>query len=247
MSAMTEAEKLDAILRGLNDAAAERTADRARLDAYCAKVDAAEKERADAAEKARLDAAAAEQARADAEAADKALADAAEAERVEAKRIADAAAAEEISTLSKLVPAQVTSEIRQRLVTFQTKAERVAQAFGDSAGAPTFVNGEAERDYRVRLLSKYQLHSAVYKDSDLAQIGDDTVFTAIEDAIYADALNEATNPRVLKQGVLIPQKITDSAGRTITKYAGQDGACWDQFNPPIRHVRRFLTPGSARA
>jgi colicin import membrane protein len=270
---MTDAAKLDAILKGLNDAAEERKADRARMDsmekgmkadrermdAYCGKMDAAEKERMDFNKKEaeRMDAERKEKERMDSEAADKAKADAEAKAKAdaEAKRILDAAAAEgtelaklrgELSTLSRLVPAQVTPEIRQRLVGFQSKAERVAQAFGDSAGAPTFVNGESERDYRIRLLAKYQSHSKAYKDADLAKVGDETVFTAIEDAIYSDALNEATNPAVLKAGVLIPQKIKDGAGREITKYIGQDGACWDKFNPPIRHVRRILSPGSAR-
>jgi hypothetical protein len=280
---MNDAAKLDAILKGMSDAAEERKQDRARMDAYD-KDRKADRERLDAAcmkmdaaEKARMDAAAADAAKADADkkkkeeddekcrkdAEAKSIADAAEKVRLDAeaadKARADAAAAAtaaegselaklrgEISTLSRLVPAQVTPEIRQRLVGFQSKAERVAQAFGDSRGADTFVNGEGERDYRVRLLSKYQSHSKAYKDADLSKVGDETVFTAIEDSIYADALHEATNPSVLKQGVLIPQKITDNAGRVITKYIGQDGACWDQFNPPIRHVRRIMTPGSAR-
>jgi hypothetical protein len=249
---LNDAAKLDAILKGLNDAAEERKSDRARMDAsekerkadrekldsYCAKSDAAEKERADAE-------AADNKARADATAEE--IADAAE-----SQRLADAACAEsgdteklreEIAALSRLVPAQLTGEVRQRLVTFQSKAERVAQAFGDSAGAPTFANGESEIDYRVRLLSKYRSHSKVYRDADLSKvaIADADVFTTIEDAIYADALHEASNPSMSNRGVLIPQKIRDSAGREITKYIGEDGACWDRFAPPIRYVVKFRT------
>jgi hypothetical protein len=125
----------------------------------------------------------------------------------------------------------------------QKKAQTTHEAFGDSAGAPALLNGETTRDYRVRLLSQFKKHSKIYKDIDLNNVQDETAFTAIEDAIYADAVAALRDPANFKRGVLIPQKIRDSAGREITKYIGQDGACWDQFNPPIRHVRRFNTSG----
>ena len=129
----------------------------------------------------------------------------------------------------------------------QLKAQRVYQAFGDSEGAPGQLNGESVTDYRIRLLSVFQKHSKSYKDANLSKvaIADMSVFNTIEDVIYADAVSAAHDPANFKPGVLIPQKITDSAGRTITKYIGDDGACWNQFNPPIRHVRRINTPGSA--
>jgi hypothetical protein len=283
---MTDAAKLDAkldsILGGLKDAADERKADRARMDAaekerkadrekldsYCAKSDAAEKERMDAAkadaekkkeeeEKCRKDAE--EKAKADAE---RATADAAAAKAdADAKAKADAAAAAtaaegselaklrgEFATLSRLVPAQVTPEVRQRMAGFQRRAHETHLAFGDSAGAPAPMNGESEVDYRIRLLSGFQKHSKVYKDADLSKvaIADVSVFGAIEDSIYSDAMHEAEHPSVITKGVLIPQKIMDGAGRTITKYVGDPNACWDQFNPPIRHVRRIHVPGSAR-
>jgi hypothetical protein len=128
----------------------------------------------------------------------------------------------------------------------QAKAEPVYQAFGDAEGAPARLNGETRRDYRIRLLAKYQAHSKVYKDADLSKVQDETVFSAIENAIWCDAMQALRDPATFKRGVLIPQVTRDAAGRSITRYIGQDGACWDQFNPPIRHVRRINVPGSAR-
>lgn len=272
-TAKTDSEKLDSIAahmdslhKRLDTAEEERKADRAKLDAACTRMDASEEERkkADAsrADAAKADAAKAdakeeeERKRADAATADAAKADAAKVEeerkRADAVR-ADAAAAGDVSklradidALSRLVPAQVTPEVRQRLVGFQSKAERVAQAFGDMAGAPCAVNGESETDYRIRLLSKYKTLSKSYKDADLSKIQDAAVFTLIEDAIYKDALTEASNPTQVQPGILIPQKIRDAANREITRYVGDPNACWDQFNPPVRHVRKLQTPGSTR-
>jgi hypothetical protein len=129
----------------------------------------------------------------------------------------------------------------------QLKAQRVYQAFGDAEGAPGQLNGESETDYRIRLLSKFQKHSKSYKDANLSKvaIADMSVFNTIEDLIYADAVSAAHDPANFKPGVLIPQRITDSAGRVMTKYIGDDGACWNQFNPPIRHIRKFNVSGSA--
>jgi hypothetical protein len=98
------------------------------------------------------------------------------------------------------------------------------------------------------LLSRYQKYSKQFKDADLAKIGDETAFTAIEDSIYADAMHEARHPTTsLRPGELRPVIIKDGAGREMRGYAGHDGACWDRFNPPIRHVRRILTPGTPLA
>lgn len=281
---MTDAAKLDAIMKKLDSAETERKADRARmdaaeeerkadrarLDAYCAKTDTAEEERkksdaarADAArkdaedkEKEKADAAKADAEKEEKEKQDRARADAASKEEEEKKK-QDAARADaagntelrdQIAALTRRLPADVTPEVRQRMVGFQSRWQRVASAFSDDAGAPTFVNGESEIDYRVRLASKYQAHAKdpKVKGAKLADIKDANAFEWFEDAIYNDALSEASHPTDFKPGVIFPQRIRDAAGREITKYHGDPNACWDQFNPPIRYARRFLVPGAAR-
>lgn len=270
------ATKLDALSKRM-DSMEEGYADsNKRLDAACAKMDSDDKARKDAAEKEeedkkKADAAKADAAKKDAEEEEKKKADAAKADAAkkdaeeEERKKADAARADaargdssqklqaQIDALTRRLPADLPPDIRQRMTGFQFKAERVAQAFGDSvkaygdsAHAPSPCLNESETDYRVRLLSPFKKHSKAYKDSDLSRIQDAAAFASIEDAIYADAYAEASSPTKATPGVLIPQRIRDAAGREITRYVGDPNACWDQFNPPVRHVRRILTPGANR-
>jgi hypothetical protein len=37
--------------------------------------------------------------------------------------------------------------------------------------------------------------------------------------------------------------VNDASGRPITSYRGDPNACWDQFNPGVRYIRGFNTPG----
>lgn len=248
--------KMDALSKRLDAAEAERMDSAKKLDAACARMDEFDKARKDAAEKEE------EQKKADAarkdaeekEKEEKAKADAAKRDaEEEEKRKADAAARAtagdgesirklqaQIDALSRQAPAVLAPEMRQKMVGHQAKAERVAQAFGDSQGAPVFVNGEAEHDYRVRLLSKYQKHSKRYKDSDLAKVLDESVFSTIEDAIYADAMAAAEHPADVPANVLIPRIRKDATGLARFKdYLGQPGACWNRFKLPTRFVKRF--------
>jgi hypothetical protein len=128
----------------------------------------------------------------------------------------------------------------------QQKWQPVYQAFGDMQGAPGILNGESDIDYRVRLVSKFQQHSKVFKDSDLAKIAgiDVKTFEAIEDSIRADAMGALQDPSTFQDGELREVRTQDPSGRTITKYLGRDGALWDRINPPYRLVRRFMTPAS---
>lgn len=274
---VTDAAKLDAIIKNLNDAAEERKTDRARLDAACAKMDAAEEERKtdrakldtacnklDAAEeeKKKQDAARADAVKADAEEEEKKKADAAKADAArkdadeEERKKADAARLDsaggdvsklraEIAVLRGLMPAQVTPEVKLKMVGHQAKAERVALALGDSAGAAPFVSGESERDYAIRLMTPYLKYSKRWKDKSLEGIND-SVLSEIETEVYHDAMTEAIRPTQFQRGALIPTKQTDASNRVITRYVGDPNACWDQFNPPVRHLRRILTPGAGR-
>lgn len=251
------ASRMDAMETGMADSAK-------RLDAVCMKQDAAEDEKkksdavradADKEEEAKKDAARKD---AEKEEEEKKKADAAKADaekEAEEKKKADSARndsaslkklQEQIDALTRTAPAILDADTRKRVVEFQSKAQRVAQAFGDSKDAPAICQGEAEQDYRIRLLSKYKDFSKSYKDADMSKIHDASVFTSIEDAIYNDAMAEAERPSTVQPGVMIPQKIKDAAGREITKYHGDPAACWDKFNPPVRYVRRILTNGAAR-
>jgi hypothetical protein len=123
----------------------------------------------------------------------------------------------------------------------QARANAVAQAFGDSAPPPLI--GESLQDYRVRLASPYLMHSKTLRGANLAKIHDPNAFNAIEEQVFADAMAEATNPSTFKPGELRRIERADASGRVITRYAGDPNACWDQFNPPIRYVKRLCVPG----
>jgi hypothetical protein len=124
----------------------------------------------------------------------------------------------------------------------QIKADRVANAYGDSAPPP--LAGERLLDYRARLASMYQKYSKPFKNSDLRKIGDPTAMSGIEDTIYNDAMAEARHPTAasLRPGELRAIVTIDAANRPITHYIGDQNACWNQFNPPIRYVTRIMAP-----
>jgi hypothetical protein len=258
-----EGEKLDTILSHLDslhkrmDAADKERADAAtRLDSWDkARKDAEEKEKdekakADAArkdaeekekeEKVKADAAKEE----DEKKADAARKDAEDKEKEKAK--ADAARADaggilsaKIADLERRMPVELPEADRARLVDAQSKAERVAQAFGDSA--PRWTNSENELQYRVRLLGKFKSHSPKYKESDLSKIGDAVAFTVAEDTIYADAWDAAIRPVSVEGGVLREVVETDRTGRKISRFYGDPSAAWDDFKIPARLVTGWNT------
>ena len=246
-------EKVDAVLSRLDawdkrmDAMEEgMKSDRARLDAACGMMDAMKKDAdEEKEEKAKADAARADAEKEEKEKEEKAKADKARADAATsdlAKLQADLAALRAVMQPPTLAPEQ-----KLKMVEHQSRWNRVAQAFNDSDGAPPFVNGESELDYRARLASKYQQHAKnpKVKSAKLLEIKDAASLEVIEDAIYADALAEAQSPSTIHAGVLVPRRIKDAAGREIVRYSGDPNACWDQFNPPaVKVVRRILVPRS---
>lgn len=122
----------------------------------------------------------------------------------------------------------------------QTKADFTYRAFGDQAPPP--MRGESVHDYRTRLVSKFQKWSKTFASANLANIGCGVTLGAIEDQIYADATTALYSGGTAGRGLLVPIVTMDAANRPMKRYvASDDGACWDQFNPPIRFVTRFIT------
>lgn len=223
-------------------------ADKARLDAACEKMDAMSKKDEESEEDKKKKE---EQAKKDAaQAGEKAKKDAAEADEKAKKDAANGNSAllDRLAVLeaqAKHIPDVLPNDQRALFASTQMNAERVYQAFGDSAGAPHWLNGETHPQYVARLASKWKDHSKDWKSVDLNALPEAALHIAAT-RIFADALAEATHPTKVRPGVLIPQRFKDAAGREITKYFGDPNACWDQFNPPVRHVRRILTPGTSR-
>jgi hypothetical protein len=138
-------------------------------------------------------------------------------------------------------PGEDRMEDRTQFTAAQQKADAVARLFGDSAPGP--LNGEGLIDYRVRLATPYQKHSKSFKDAKLSLITDPATLAALENQIFADARAALHDPATFRPGELRAVVVMDGANRPITKYIGDPNACWDQFNPPIRHVRRINVPG----
>lgn len=238
---------IDAFTKRMDAECEERKADRKRLDdvssmmdAFGKRMDAMSKKDAEETEdekKAKADATAKKDA--EEKEAEKAKADAA------ARADSNASLMARLAEMDKRIPAQLPENERSVLASEQAKAERVHQAFGDSAGAPHWLNGESRVQYVARLASKFKDHSKDWKSVDLNVLPEAALDVAAT-RIYADALAEAAHPTTVRPGVLLPQFVKDAAGRVITKYVGDPNACWDQFNPPVRHVRRILTNGIGR-
>jgi hypothetical protein len=123
----------------------------------------------------------------------------------------------------------------------QIKANRVANAYGDSAPPP--LAGERLLDYRARLATQYKRFSKAFQNSDLHKIGDASAMSGIEDAIYNDAMTEARHPTSasVAPGQLRAITTMDASNRPITRYHGDISAFMDQFNAPHRYITRFMT------
>lgn len=213
----TDAEKLEQILNVLGVVRTQQDAMKASHEALGARIGAletADKARKDAEEKGRVE---------DTE--DQARKDAEERERADKAR-ADAGAREQ-AELPKFIEVQRT-------------VDEIAQAFGDNAGPPRWLNGESLGDYTRRLLQKYKSYSKVWREVDLGQLGDSALGVAAKQ-IRADAVAAAALPE-FQEGRLIERTSRDQYGRTVTKFYGDARVANAPFSYGglIRRVR--LTP-----
>jgi hypothetical protein len=258
--------KLDAVLSKLDSVLKRQDDGEKRLDSVCAKMDSFEKERADSARKDAEEKERADKARKDAEDDEaKARKDAEEKERQdkarkdaegqEAKERADATARadaaekenkelrDRLAAVERQMPAILKDEDRPRFVAAQSKADKLFQAFGDSAGAPRWMNGEVFADYQRRLLSRFQRYSPDWKDKDLAKV-DESVLGIAETRIYADAMEEARHPTDLPPNTLRRVESRDPhTDRKTISFVGADDAFWNQFKcfPSDVRAGRFIT------
>ena len=65
--------------------------------------------------------------------------------------------------------APVPEAVKSEFVKVQQFVDEIAQTFGDSEGAPRWLDGETVPDYERRLLTKYKAHSPAWKDKDYAR------------------------------------------------------------------------------
>lgn len=233
-------DKLDKILSGLDSLHKRMDAADARMDSWDKTKKDAEEEEFKKKDKAKKDAEdedkakkdAEDKAKKDTEEEDKAKKDAEDKEEEKAKK--DSAISAKIADLERRIPVELPEADRARLVDAQSKAERVAQAFGDSA--PRWTSSENELQYRVRLLGKFKPHSKEWREVDLGKLGADALAIA-ENKIYADAWDAAIRPASVEGGVLREVTETDRTGRKITRFYGDTDVCW----APFKQVPRLVT------
>lgn len=137
---------------------------------------------------------------------------------------------------ARFVP--VTAEERDGLARAQSRADGVAGLFGKRASGPT--PGETALEYRRRLAGEFKQHSTRFKDKSLASLDAD-MLGMVEEQIYADAASTARSPERAGVGVLIPIREQDEAGRTITRWTGDNMAWMSMFMSPGR-VGKIIDP-----
>jgi len=186
-------------------------------------------------------------------AADKAKKHRKDADEKEAKAYADRKARKDsqvtradIDEIKRRLPRQVSEEERRALALAQAGADRVFQAFGDSASRPQ--DGESLNQYRRRLATQLKVHSSTWKDVDIASIADDAAFGPIERQIYADAQSAASMPADLKEGEIRYITRTDhQTGVRMTTAHGRNSFVRQFKRAPRGRVTRFLIKGRQSA
>jgi len=151
------------------------------------------------------------------------------------RKIADleaklASVSEQLGTVTK----PLSVEDRDSLAQAQSRADSIASAFGETIRAPLY--GENPIAYRKALASKFQKHSATYKDVKLDSL-DAVSFGAVENCIYADAQSAARAPANMPEGRLLEHVTIDRAGRRVSEYSGDPAAAWAPFMAPAMVAR----------
>jgi len=134
----------------------------------------------------------------------------------------------------------ISSADRDVLAKAQSRADSLAQMFGEEISAPLY--GESPIAYRKRLADKFKKHSKELAGIKLDSM-DEVSFGVIEERIYADAMGVARSPSVGSSGRLIPVVRKDSAGREITTYYGDSNEWLNPFKGVGMKVKIDRTAG----
>jgi hypothetical protein len=122
-------------------------------------------------------------------------------------------------------------------------ASHALRNFRDEWGtmAPRPLDGEATRDYKVRLLNEFKQNSPVWRDVDMAQIArlPAEVFNRAESQIYADSMAASAHPAVPDGEIrTITRRMKgDATGRMETVHFGRPSAWMSQFAHRKMHAR----------
>ena len=257
-------EKLDMLLAGIDSIRSDVASCNSRMDAW----EKEDKERKDAAEKARKDAAgedfseeekakrlAADKARRDSEEEEdkkkeKAKADAAEEEKKKADAAKEDAARADSSSAAVIegLKGQI-AELASRIPKQRTDDDYAAmikvQARADEIfvahglRAPQPLPNETELPYRLRCADSLKKHSTKYAKMNLGLLSTDAeAFGLVENEIYADAMLRAREPNDIPAGRI--RSVTKSVnGHQITEFFGSDTHFVKGMTRPARKVAGF--------
>lgn len=169
---------------------------------------------------------------------DKAKKDAEEKDRAD-KAMADSLhpIQQRIADIEKTLPRVLSDTDRASFSDAQARADRIYQAFGDSAPRP--MQGEDVLAYRQRMVKDLKKHSPALKDANIYGVTDPIAFGAIEAQVFADAEAFSRSPARVPRGQLIARKRTNDSGHTIIEYDGDPSAWMNDFRLPLRGVEAF--------
>lgn len=163
--------------------------------------------------------------------------DAARADAAEARR-ENAALKKQLDDLAKRVPTERTDTDINVMTGIQARADAAFRAHGVTTGAPRFLNGEDALGYRRRLAREHQAHSKAWKEADLGVLND-SVLTIAEDAIYADSLAVAADPKTHASGGLRMVRGETPTGHKEIKFFGQPKDWMGRFGGSQRFVTKL--------
>jgi len=132
------------------------------------------------------------------------------------------------------LPIERSDAGRHAAARFQSRADAVFQAFGDSAAR--YMAGESLTAYRQRLLSKLKKHSKAWAKADLYRLRDPAALAIAESQIFADAAEYARSPASVPEGVVREVKERDQSGREIIRFYGSPNDVWSAFRHPGRRL-----------
>lgn len=149
----------------------------------------------------------------------------------------------EIRRLSAAVanmPKSMTDADYAAMADFQARADSAYSGFGERAPSP--LQGETPKAFRIRLAKGLQAHSAPWSGVTLRELPESALSIA-EGQIYADAVAAARNPVGVPAGQLRAIVKHDGAGRKITEFVGDPSAWMGEFRTAPRALAKpFFRP-----
>lgn len=136
--------------------------------------------------------------------------------------------------MNENMPIERHDSARRAASEFQARADKVFQAFGDSA--PRYLSGESLIAYKQRLLSKMKKHSQTWAKTDIYRLRDPEAIAIAADQIFQDADAYARSPASVPQGYLREVRERDQSGREIVRFVGNAEDVWGPWKATTRRL-----------